>query len=1104
MTLDFRTSSSRFEVTLVRVRVRCSTSLLYAGALRFASSTINYQQSTITIILASHIDHDPPPMDLILQGLNEPQQDAVTSVSDVLQILAPPGSGKTRTLTSRVAYLLQHHQFKPWDIICLTFTVKSSREMKERIAKLLGSDNARRLILGTFHSVCRRYLVTYGHLIGLLKGFGIADSSDSMAIIKRVIKRLGLNLDAKKAQSRISSSKSKGLRGPDQQTGRKEGELDQKLAQKKAVEQQEFLAVFEAYQSQLAKSNLLDYDDLLLRCVDLLRQYPTCVSNVEVVLIDEFQDTNVVQFDLMRLFAAKNKRVTTVGDPDQSIYGWRSAEIKNLERMQQQYPDMLTIHLKDNYRSSGAILLAADEVIQQDASRPSKSLLPTHCPGTMPVLRRLPTAEIEALWIVSELQRTVGMTGRLLAYSDFAILLRSASLSRQVESAMGRAGIPYRMVGGKRFFDRLEVKILLDYLRVISQPNNNDAMFRIINIPARGLGATTIRGLLEEAETRKVALWTLLRNSTQTTTRTKLSKAGEQGLGSFVNLILNSKDKILKATKPESPETILRYIIEKLNFQQYLKKSHADDHEARWANVEELIAQASECTVSDAFGWKEDDDLPNIEGLEQQQGNAAEEALAKFLANVALASELQKEEEDMEGAGVLQAQVTISTIHAAKGLEWPVVFVPSAYEGCIPHSRAEDTDEERRLLYVAMTRAQALLYISCPTKNSQREETVLSPFLSTKPVGNLLIGQGPTINSSTVNDIARILRRDSPSQAQIFQACETLQSMHDNLWPLNGEEEVKAIGARWSKWDSGESSEHPSKRRRMRGSECSGAGEMTASVNSYLAGHVGSTTTMQSSSTFSYNTGFISAAAQLQHVDERKKIDSRPSGVEKPSRVRKEGAQSNNISDLGQGGGQRKLMGFLGMKAGKDRSSPSFEELSGEMSGNPVARRSHSSRSETVTGLTVPSHQVSSGILGPTSRIPHLPIPEALAAHRLQPLPNTNRPRPFIHEEEPLSKKPYVFLSSSPPHIDELVEPAANHCEDQPPSKMMTRVEDSENPPRHTDIVPSRTFHTTSIARLQTEGPTRKTLGVRRSMNGGWSARGSHGFSVPKMNGSKG
>ena len=963
--------------------------------------------------------------------------------------------------------------------------------MKERIAKLLGSDVARRLILGTFHSVCRRYLVTYGHLIGIQKGFGIADSSDSTAIIKRIIKRLGLSIDARKAQSRISSSKSKGLTGSDRQVVQKARGLVQEIVQWKDQEQQEFLEVFEAYQSQLAKSNLLDYDDLLLRCVDLLRQHPTCVSNVEVVLIDEFQDTNVVQFDLMRLFAAKNKRVTTVGDPDQSIYGWRSAEIKNLQRMQDQYPGMLTIHLKDNYRSSGAILLAADEIIQQDTSRPCKSLLPTHCPGTMPVLRRLPNSEIEALWIVSELQRAVGLTGRLLAYSDFAILLRTASLSRQVESAMGRAGIPYRMVGGQKFFDRLEVKVLLDYLRVVSQPHNNDAVSRIINIPPRGLGVTTVKGLLEEAETRKLALWTLVRNSSHTTTKTKLSKAAEQGLGSFVNLILTSRNKILDEMNLDSPENILRYLIEKLGFQHYLQKSHADDHEARWANVEELIAQASEHTLSGANEGEEEDDLPDIEGLEQHRGNAAEEALSRFLANVALASELQREEADMEGNGALQSQVTISTIHAAKGLEWPVVFVPSAYQGCIPHSRAEDTDEERRLLYVAMTRAQALLYISCPTKNSQREETTLSPFLSTKPVGNLLGNQGPTIDTNTLNDIARILRRDSPTHAQICEACETLQSLFDDRWPLTGDEEVKAIGAKWSKWDSNDSSEHPNKRRRMQNSERSGV--------EGVSGYVGITTTMQSSSTFSYNTGFTSASAQLQHVDENEKVDNRPSRDKKPPNARKERIESNHKPSFAQGGGQSSMMRFLEIKAGRDTP---FEELGPDRLESPITRRSHTSRDETIMGLSATANQVSIENSRATSNTPHLPIPEALAAHRLQPLSNTNRLRPLIHEEEPPRNKPSNFLSSSPPHIEDFVEAAENHFESQLPSKLMVGAEDSETAPHHNDVVPSRTFHITSTAQLHTESAPRKTLGVRRSMSG-WSARGSHGFSVPRMNGTK-
>lgn len=654
-------------------------------------------------------------MDAILSGLNTAQHAAVTSPAAVLQILAPPGSGKTKTLTSRVAFLISHYGYKPWNILCLTFTVKSSREMRERISKLVGGGMEAKLVLGTFHSVCWRYLVSYGHLIGLRKGFSVADSSDSSGIIKRIIKRERLNIDPRKAQARISSVKSRGIQLGDVQKQESKGQK---------IDQQEFLIVFEAYQNQLEISNLLDYDDLLLRCADLLRKHPECVSNVEVVLIDEFQDTNIVQFDLMTLFSARHRRVTTVGDPDQSIYGWRSAEIRNLDRMQAQYPDTLLIHLEDNYRSSGAILLAASEIIEQDNNRPPRPILPTHCPGTVPVLRKLPTAEIEAKWIVLEITRVMGMTGTLLTHADFAILLRSASLSRHIEAAMGKAGIPYRVVGGQKFFDRIEIKILLDYLRVVSQPDNNDALSRIINVPARNIGVTTVKALLEEAEMRKTTLWALVRDIAQGKIKpwTKISTQGERGMATFLNIILSIRSRLLVTENPASPEELLRLVIKKLDFGKFLEKYYENDHEGRWANVEELLVQAADFgpASTDSHAPEDEDTLPQIEGLEQAKGNLAEEALSRFLANVALATELQRVDSNTEGDLQPITQVTISTIHAAKGLEWPVVFIPSAYDGSIPHSRAEDTDEERRLLYVAMTRAQALLYLSCPARNSQK------------------------------------------------------------------------------------------------------------------------------------------------------------------------------------------------------------------------------------------------------------------------------------------------------------------------------------------------------------------------------------------------
>lgn len=373
--------------------------------------------------------------DGLLTNLNPSQHAAVSSFADTLAILAGPGSGKTHTLTSRTAWLLAQG-LQPWNVIVATFTVKAAREMKERIGKLVGNGLESKLILGTFHSISRRYLARYGHLIEIPKDFGIADSADSLAIIKRIVKRNNFNIDPKVARSRISGKKS-----------RTSEDYAPKNLSAKSLEAQEFESCFVEYEEALKRSNLLDYDDLLLRCVDLLRQFPSCVSNVEAVLIDEFQDTNLVQFDLMRLFASQRKRITIVGDPDQSIYGFRAAETKNYKRMIHQYPDTVTIALEENYRSSGAILFTALNVIEQDTSRVAKSLMPTHTVGTRPVLRKLGNAHKEAEWIITEIQRCKGMMGDLLDLNDIAILLRSSALSRLIESALGKAGIAYRMVG---------------------------------------------------------------------------------------------------------------------------------------------------------------------------------------------------------------------------------------------------------------------------------------------------------------------------------------------------------------------------------------------------------------------------------------------------------------------------------------------------------------------------------------------------------------------------------------------------------------------------------------------------------------------------------
>ena len=1030
----------------------------------------------------------------ILDGLNAAQKAAVSSEADVLQILAPPGSGKTKTLTSRVAYLLRERNFKPWNVICLTFTVKSSREMGERLAKLLDNGYEKKLVLGTFHSVCRKYLVSYGHLIGLGKDFGIADSNDSLAIIKRIVKRERLKVDAYKTRGRISHAKSRGKSFHDLIQ-------EQLKAKKKDEEQEEFITAFEEYEAHLARANLLDFDDLLLRCVTLLETHPHCVSNVEAVLIDEFQDTNLVQFDLMRLFASQHNRITTVGDPDQSIYGWRSAEVENLNRMQMLHPDTLIVHLEENYRSSGAILLAAREVIEQDVSRPKKALLPTHCPGTIPVLRKLPSAEIEAAWIVSEIKRTRALTGNLLNYSDYAILLRSAALSRLIETAMGRAGMPYRMVGGHKFYDRTEIKILLDYLRVVSQPSNNDAVARVLNVPTRGVGDVTLKALLEEAEMKHTTLWQLIRNIVQghTIANTKISNQAEKGLGAFTSIILSLRSKLMDTTRPVSPETMLQSVMKKLEFRLYLVKLYPEDHETRWANVEELAFQAAECDFRVSSSANDDDPsspiedfLPAIDGLAQNSGNSADEALSTFLANVALASERQQEGDDDEESTSI-GQVTISTIHAAKGLEWPAVFVTSVYDKCIPHSRAEDTDEERRLLYVAMTRAQVLLYLSCPTKTSQREDATLSPFISEKKVRKYLADQGPSVDNGTVFDISRIIGRKCPDRRRIIVATRDLKSTEDNLWPLDGTE----AGRR--KWDGNAVELSPQKvykRQKMTGVSS------VAPMAGYTTTNVGHRTTMQDASKFSFagSANFTTASIHMHQLNEQ--------SVDEENAIRKAGRPALDSSQE-QRKGLDMSQSFIKM------SGASAEKRKGFDGGLMTTSRIRSSRA--IEDCFDKANLARAQKLTPEART-RIKKTGSLVAHEAEIQPGLRRRVIPFGESDAASNRP-ALLSSSSPALHGMIQDKENcpgdtindtatyHDAAQGDRKERHEGHSVQHVLKHREYIKDildgvevdesfERHNTTFVAQPRPNG-SRKTLGVRRAL-APWSAGSKQGFSVPK------
>jgi DNA helicase-2/ATP-dependent DNA helicase PcrA len=1015
-------------------------------------------------------------MDALLDGLNDAQRSAVTSPANVVQVLAPPGSGKTKTLTARVAYHVNHERLQPWNIIVCTFTIKAAREMKERIKGFVGEKLEAKLILGTFHSVARRFLSRYGQEIGIDKNFGIADTNDSKAILKRIVTRYQYTVEPYHALSRISKLKAKGV------------SADDFRATTKNVNDNEFAMVYSSYEEHLKASNLLDYDDLLVRCVELLKRHPSCVSTIQAVLIDEYQDTNNIQYELMKLLAQSTRRITIVGDPDQSIYSFRSAEIKNLFRMRDEFPESIVINLENNYRSSGCILNSALAVIEQDESRPQKALIATHGIGEPPTLRHLVTAHVEAKWTVEEIVRTKTLAAGLLNYNDYAILLRSSSLSLQLERALGQAGVPYRMVAGTKFFERAEIKIILDYLRVISQPEHNDAVFRVINVPSRKVGDTTTKALLEEAETKKVTLWKLVLDIAQGRRRTecKVSAQAQKGIDQFVNVILTSREKLLPAKGEHcNLYELIGHVLQKISFESYLKQAHKDNWQDRWANVEELVAQATQMATAMASGEEiTDDALPVVDGIEQRQDTAAD-ILSKFLANVTLSSAADQDGGDVE-------QVTISTIHAAKGLEWPVVFMPAMYDGSIPHSRADDHDEERRLLYVGMTRAQGLLYLSCPVKQSGQEKTTLSRFISEKNVLKHFSERGPdfAFKRTTIPDLARILRRPCPTIEDINAARSLLERLEDDHYPATRDEidgNNPTWGASWEDKFSGPDPSHDEaqssfKRRKLESSES------VAVTMNRTSGFSMASTTMHGA-----KPGFTSARdlgdlQAMQREAERIRMLATAQDAETGRLVYKEDkkaeAKPMQIKKVKpRAAGQGAITNFF-MKRSTSTLSDTPEQSTPLTM--PSLQRSQSSISS-----NTPLHDISN--VQPFAARQTRPFqPLSVPSHKLQNRPMASKPKRSELPSE-MENTRYVLLSSSPVKPDH--EDTAHNNDSK---------EDEQNPPSPVKHVSSfttasgfrsaSTFHTTSMSQVQSQAAQRKTLGTRRTMQG-WSVKHN---SMPK------
>ncbi|KKA29885.1 hypothetical protein TD95_003443, partial [Thielaviopsis punctulata] len=710
---------------------------------------------------------------LILAGLNAAQRRAVCTDSNCVAILAGPGCGKTHTLTSRVAYLIDQRGYDPRNIIVATFTVKAAREMRDRIGHMVGEERQKKLIIGTFHGVATRYLAIYGHLIGVPKKFGIVDAGESREIVKRILNRLDLKYDPASITGYISREKSRGVSGTDYPSSNPSSALRKHVSP-------EYKTIYKEYQRYLQEMEMLDYDDLLVRCVELLQKFPTCVSNIEAVLIDEYQDTNTTQYELLKLFACAKGRITVVGDPDQSIYAWRSAEVRNLQRLIDEYPGTEEVALEQNYRSSAKIIDCSMRVIAQDKDRYEKGLVSVHKAGTKPTLRNFESANNQATWIAREVTRITHMTGNAIQWKDIAVLMRASSASRLIETALANEGIRYCMIGGFRFYDRAEIKLIMDYLRAISLPKNNEAFSRIVNEPKRYIGPVTIRNLLMTAETTHEALQDIVARHMRPDFpgKSAFNRAQQNRICKLMDLLKEARALMEKGEdgKEFNIVRLIELILDRLQFKEHLEKTYKEDHESRWDNVQELLSAAREFV--NEF---EDipDDLPEVDGIEQKKHL---NMLDSFLINAAMVSGQNETLKDEDGKG----SVTLSTIHAAKGLEWPVVFVPNVHDGSIPFTKFGDVNypEERRLLYVAMTRAKALLYLSYPMHESFGYEALFhshpSKFL--RSIENNFAKKSPSFTASVLSDLSSILHRDFPSIDAVYKGLPEMMVTEDAMF----------------------------------------------------------------------------------------------------------------------------------------------------------------------------------------------------------------------------------------------------------------------------------------------------------------------------------
>ncbi len=630
----------------------------------------------------------------LLDGLNERQKEAVLHTEGPLLILAGAGSGKTTVMTRRIAHLVTDMEVYPSSVLAVTFTNNAANEMKERIQKLVGEDETKGMWVGTFHSVCLRLLRRDGTLLGYDKNFVIYDEDDKKKLLTELANQAGIDskyVSTSALKSKISDLKNR-MVSPEEFARVSETDFrDKKIA-----------VVYTNYVNKLKENNALDFDDIILKALELLVEHNDVLDyyrrKFKYVMVDEYQDTNEPQFQLVRLFSSYHKNICVVGDDDQSIYGWRGADITNILNFEKVFEGARVIKLEQNYRSTENIINSANAVIKHNIKRKDKTLFTQLGKGDPVVLCNTYDENAEAEFVCRQVKSLMDSKG--LKPSDFAVMYRTNSQSRVLEDVFVKYGIKYNMVGSLRFYERKEIKDIISYLRFAVNDRDEQSLLRVVNIPPRGLGEKTIEKLQQTAEQNEIPLFSAMLDAQEYNI---LSEKICERLSDFCNIFLeiSALDGIM------NPAEIIEYILEKTGYMQWLKDSSDKLKEERIANIQEFVAAASQYTSD----------------------NAEEATLSGFLENMALSSDT----DDLGKSGV-----SLMTIHAAKGCEYPVVFLTGLEQGLFPLTYDEEAkkEEERRLFYVGITRAKRLLFITHANsrwKFKERENALKSEFLNELP-----------------------------------------------------------------------------------------------------------------------------------------------------------------------------------------------------------------------------------------------------------------------------------------------------------------------------------------------------------------------------------